>query len=79
MNIKIERAVCDDCGNYVDDLELVFRGEDGTLLCTGCMKKFIAEDFESAMEWHQTAVQARGRRFARKVTDEERAVMPRAV
>ena len=77
MEIKTEHAVCEDCDNYIFDLDFAVKGADGTILCKSCLKKWLDGDFVAALEWVQTAEITNGEHLRRKYIDEERVALPR--
>lgn len=77
MQIKIERAVCAECGNYIRDDEIaLFR--QGEILCEHHLKQFFKDSFGDALDWVLDGNVTHGRDFSKKyIAAEERVVYPR--
>ena len=72
-----ELASCEDCDNYIGDLDIALKGADGVILCKHCFLEWQKGDFAAAMEWAQSAEITNGERLAGIRFDEERVIMPR--
>lgn len=77
MEIKIERAVCTDCDNYIFEFDHALKGANGEIRCKNCHDKWQEEDWVAAMEWAQTAEITTGGRLAKKYVGAPTIIYPR--
>lgn len=77
MKTYKELASCEDCDNYIFDLDYALKGADGVIRCKRCFNEWLKEDWVTALEWAQTAEITNGERLSGIRFDEERVVWPR--
>lgn len=64
MEIKIEYAVCEDCGRDIEELGEAVVLKTGDILCRKCMMEYIAGNFAEALENVQEVTT--GRRLSKR-------------